>query len=226
MTRFDLNRSSGSHHSQHLRGVYLGIVTGNNKGDGANKFQLKLRFPWLPSGSSEESFWARIAVPMAGKERGTYFLPEIDDQVLVVFIHGEIERPVVIGSLWSGQDKPPENNQNGENNLRLIKSRAGHRLILDDTSGSERVILTDSTKKNKILLDTANDVVTVETADGDIDIKASKVVRMHGKAVNITTKGAFKAKGMQLTISTKGPINTKASGTLKLQAANVQTNGA
>lgn len=231
MTRFDLDRSQlRDQRADKLRGVYLGIVTANTKDGGDSKYQLKLKFPWLPSsgqGAQDETFWARIAVPMGGPTRGSYFLPEVDDQVLVVFEHGYVERPIVIGALWSAKQKPPEKNADGENNFRVIKSRAGHRMIFDDTKGAERVILVDKTKKNKILLDSANKVVTIETADGDIEIKAQETVRFHGKNVNVTTTGAIQGKGgMKLIVSTKGPINAKAGGVLKLQAMNAQANGA
>ncbi|HUH02716.1 MAG TPA: phage baseplate assembly protein V, partial [Kofleriaceae bacterium] len=154
-----------------LRGVYLAVVTANTEDGGDSKYRCKVKFPWL--GGSDDSFWARIVVPMAGAARGTYMLPEVEDQVLVVFEHGDVTKPLIIGGVWSEAQKPPETNADGKNNLRVIKSKTGHRLIFDDTDGAERVILVDSTGKNKVLLDSANKCVTVETADGDIEIKAS-----------------------------------------------------
>jgi uncharacterized protein involved in type VI secretion and phage assembly len=228
MSRLNLD-SFGSRDTRadRLRGVYLGIVTANTEDGGDSKYHVKLKFPWLPSSSGqEETHFARIAIPMSGAQRGSYFLPEVDDQVLVVFEHGFIEKPIVIGALWSAKQKPPEKNADGKNNFRVIKSRAGHRLIFDDTQGAERVILVDKSKKNKILLDSANKVVTIETADGDIEITAKAAVRLHGKDVNVTTTGAIEGKGgMKLIIATKATINVKASGVLKIQAANIQMNG-
>jgi uncharacterized protein involved in type VI secretion and phage assembly len=228
MSRLNLD-SFGSRdvRADRLRGVYLAIVTANTDNGGDSKYQVKLKFPWLPSSSGqEETHFARIAIPMSGVSRGTYFLPEVDDQVLVVFEHGFIEKPIVIGALWSAKQKPPEKNADGENNFRVIKSRAGHRLIFDDTKGAERVILVDKTKKNKILLDSANKVVTIETASGDIEITAKEAVRLHGQNVNVTTTGAIQGKGgMKLTVATKATINVKASGTLTIKAANIQMNG-
>ncbi|WP_428268829.1 phage baseplate assembly protein V [Haliangium sp.] len=227
MTRFELDRIP--HHAQRsdkLRGVYLAIVTANTKDGGDSAYQIKVKFPWLPGSDKDESYWARIAVPMAGPERGSYFLPEVDDQVLVVFEHGEVRRPIMIGALWSEKQKPPETNADGKNNFRIIKSRTGHRLVFDDTDGAERVILCDSTKKNKILLDSANKTVTIESADGDIEIKAKAGARLHGQNVNITTTDAIKGKGgIKLVISTKAAINVKADGELKLQSAMTKLNG-
>src|SRR6185312_2020453 len=101
---------------------------------------------------------------MGGKDRGAYFLPQVDDQLLVVFEHGDVDRPVIIGALWNNQQKPAENNDSGKNNTKLIKSRAGHRIIFSDKDGSETITIVDSTKKNKIILDSANKVIKIECA--------------------------------------------------------------
>src|SRR5690606_21967753 len=89
-----------------IRGVHLALVVNNKDDDGNLGYQVCVKYPWLSD--RDQSYWARIAVPMAGNERGTYFLPEIDDQVLVVFEHGDINRPIIIGTLWSKQQIPVE----------------------------------------------------------------------------------------------------------------------
>jgi len=203
----------------------MGVVTANTNEGGDSKHQVKVRFPWLPSGDSEESHWARMLTPMAGAQRGVYCVPEIDDQVLVVFEHGDIARPIVIGSLWSQAEPPPEVNADGKNNIRVIKSKSGHRIILDDTEGAERVIIVDSTKKNKILLDSANKVTTIETADGDIELKASKGIHLHGKEVTVTAKSNFSGKGTQsLEVGSGGALHVKAGGNLNLKGSSTQVN--
>ena len=88
---------------QKIYGVVIGIVTNNQDPDKLGR--VKVQFPWLSN--EDESFWARIASPMAGDKRGIYFLPEVDDEVLVVFEHGDMRFPYVIGALWNGQDSPP-----------------------------------------------------------------------------------------------------------------------
>ena len=113
-----------------LRGVHLAIVVDNKEGDGNPGYRVKIKLPWLSA--DDVTYWARIAVPMAGNKRGTYFLPEVDDQVLVVFEHGDIERPIVIGALWNDKQKPPQSNDDGKNDVKVIKSKTGHRLIIDD----------------------------------------------------------------------------------------------
>ena len=144
-----------------LRGVHLAIVVENTEGDGNPGYRVKVKFPWL--NEQEKTYWARIAIPMGGEERGTYFLPEVDDQLLVVFEHGDINRPIVIGALWSKKQEPVEVNESGKNNTKLIKSRSGHRIIFDDKEGAEKVTIVDKTKKNKIVLDSANKLVKIES---------------------------------------------------------------
>ena len=108
--------------AKRISGVVVGVVT--NTQDPAGLGRVKVKFPWLSD--SEESFWARVATPMAGKGRGFYFLPEVEDEVLMAFEHGDARFPYVLGALWNGQDKPPESNEDGKNNIRSIKSRSGH----------------------------------------------------------------------------------------------------
>src|SRR3954469_25816758 len=167
-----------------IRGVQLAIVVDNKDGVDNPGYRVKVKFPWL--NEQETSFWARIAVPMGGSGRGTYVLPEIDDQVLVVFEHGDINRPIVIGGLWSKKQEPVEVNQSGKNNTKLIKSRCGHRIIFDDKEGAEKIIIVDNTKKNKIVLDSVNKVVKIES-DGDIEVIAKSNVIMHSNALKIAT---------------------------------------
>ncbi|MBN9127373.1 MAG: hypothetical protein J0I90_07300, partial [Nitrosospira sp.] len=87
-------------------GVVVGIVTNNRDPD--NMHRVKVRFPWLSQ--NDESNWARVASPMAGNGRCAYFLPEVDDEVLLAFEHGSIEHPYVVGSLWNGRDQAHESN--------------------------------------------------------------------------------------------------------------------
>ena len=181
--------------SSKIRGVQLAIVVDNKDGEGNPGYRIKLKFPWL--NEQEASFWARIAVPMGGPGRGTYVLPEIDDQVLVVFEHGDIGRPIVVGSLWSKQQEPVEINQSGKNNTKLIKSRSGHRIIFDDKEGAEKVTIVDKTKKNKIVLDSVNRIVKIES-DGDIEVIAKANVIMHANALKIGTSEGVTGKARSL----------------------------
>ena len=224
--QIDSHENSRADRSGKLRGVFLAIVKENLEEGSDSKYKLKVRFPWLPSDSEEMSYFARIAIPMAGKERGTYYLPEVEDQVLVVFEHGDISKPIVIGAVFNEQQKPPENNAEGPNDLRVIKSRSGHRVCLDDKDGSERITIYDGSGKNIFLFDSKEKSVTIQATDGDIEITASSgAVRMHGQKVSITTKAKYNGKGTQLMeVKANATLDVKASSDLKGTASQVQIN--
>lgn len=121
-------------------GVVCGIVTNIDDPDGLG--QVKVKFPWLIE--EDESRWARVMSFMGGKERGGVFRPEVGDEVLVLFEHGDMRYPYIIGAVWNGKDTmPKERGSDADNNIRLIKSRSGHQIILDDTNGSEKVTVID-----------------------------------------------------------------------------------
>jgi uncharacterized protein involved in type VI secretion and phage assembly len=146
-------------------GVVVGIVTNNRDPD--NMHRVKVRFPWLSQ--NDESNWARVASFMTGNDRGAYFLPEVDDEVLLAFEHGSIEHPYVVGSLWNGRDQPHESNQDGANDNRSIKSRSGHVIRLCDKAGDEKIEVIDKTGDNKIVISASGNRIVVE-ATGDIEI--------------------------------------------------------
>ncbi|MEZ4468317.1 MAG: phage baseplate assembly protein V [bacterium] len=160
-------------------GVYVGIVT-NNK-DPENLGKIKVLFPWMDA--TTESHWARLATLYAGKDRGSYFVPEVGDEVLVVFEHGDMNRPYVVGSLWNGKDPLPEpGHPDGEDNHKVVETRSGHKLTFDDTAGAEFITLVDSSMNNRMVIDVAGDSITLLAATGDIHIKAP------AGSVNFTSK--------------------------------------
>lgn len=204
-----------------LRGVHLAIVVENKDGDGNPGYRVKLKFPWLHE--QETTYWARIAIPMGGNDRGTYVLPETGDQVLVVFEHGSVSRPIVIGALWSDKQPPVEVNTSGQNNTKLIKSRAGHRVIFDDKEGAERVIVVDKTRQNKIVLDSANKLVKIESA-GDITIKAADNVIVHANALQLGVAQALTGKGAQVLVHAGSTLGLKAGAEIKISGSQITSN--
>lgn len=204
-----------------IRGVQLAIIVDNKDGEGNSGYRVKVKFPWL--NEQETSFWARIAVPMGGSGRGTYVLPEIDDQVLVVFEHGDMNRPIVIGGLWSKKQEPVEVNQSGKNNTKLIKSRCGHRIIFDDKEGAEKITIVDRTKKNKIVLDSVNKIVKIES-DGDIEIKAKANLVMHANALKIGTSEGVTGKSISLLTHSAKTFGLKATNGITIAGGNTTIN--
>ena len=183
-----------------LSGVVVGLVSNNEDPDGMAR--VKLTFPWLTD--TEESAWARVTSFMAGGERGGYFLPEVGDEVLVAFEHGDINRAYVIGSLWNGVDKPPAANDDGKNNIRRIKSRSGHVITLDDTDGGEKIEIKDKTEKNSIIWDTAKNTITI-ASDKDLALNAP-----NGK-ISLDAKEISIKSSADTTIEATGNMTVKGS---------------
>lgn len=200
-----------------INGVVIGIVTNNKDPDGMGR--IKVTFPTLSD--DDESFWARMSTLMAGKDRGSFFLPEVEDEVLVAFGHGDIDDPYIIGALWNGVDTPPETNSDGKNNIRKIKSRSGHEIIfndekqkekleihtnkghtitLDDSSGAEKISIIDKTEKNLIEIDSVQNSIKIES----------------------TMKLNIKSKMVE--IESDGMMTLKAGATLTLQGALIKIN--
>ena len=208
-----LDGSAQQDRSGRVYGVVVGVVTNNQDPDGFGR--VKVKFPWLSD--VDESTWARVAAPMAGKQRGVYFLPEVDDEVLVVFEHGDVRTPYVLGALWNGLDAPPVTNDDGKNNVRLIQSRSGHVIKLNDEEGKETIEIIDKTKKNSIVIDTAKNTITV-TTDKDITFSAANgTIKLDAQKVEISSSGETKLKA-------GSTMNVEASATMTVKGATVNIN--
>jgi uncharacterized protein involved in type VI secretion and phage assembly len=153
-----------------INGVVIGTVTAVRPGE------VKLVFPWLHENDSEkkESDWARIATTMAGNGRGTFFMPEVDDEVLVAFDQGDFNYPYVIGFLWNGKDKPPESN----NQVRAIKTKSGHSLEFDDKSGQGKIKIKSSANQEIVINDTPPGNITISTFNPSANININTVTGM------------------------------------------------
>jgi uncharacterized protein involved in type VI secretion and phage assembly len=117
-----------------VNGVVVGIVTAVQPGS------VKVNYPWLDD--KHETDWARIATNMAGGGRGVFMMPEVGDEVLVAFEHGDTQNPYVIGFLWNGQDKPPGDSVND----RKLMSKNGHsvRFFDSDQPGQNGIVIEDA----------------------------------------------------------------------------------
>lgn len=149
-----------------IHGVTVALVRERN-GQG----QVRLEYPWLDP--NLRSDWAPVTSVMAGAGRGVFFMPEVDDQVLVAFQHGKFEHPVVVGFMWNGVDRPPTD----EPRERMIRSRNGHTIrFLDSTpaSGDQGGIVITDAHGNSIAL-----------SNGQISIEAVAVVQINAPSVLI-----------------------------------------
>lgn len=107
LARVEQPAAAGADGGRLVAGVAVGVVV--EAQDPETRGRIKVKFPWLPGErGGKTSFWARVALPLAGAERASFVLPEIDDEVLVAFEHGDLRRPVVVGFLWDGRKPPAE----------------------------------------------------------------------------------------------------------------------
>jgi len=195
-----------------LHGVVIGIVTNNDDPDKLGRVRVK--FPWLDE--QHESDWARLAAPGAGKERGLYVLPEVDDEVLLAFEHGDINRPFVLGGLFNGKDAPPLGDavKAGKVERRTLTTRAGHRLTITDEDGKGAIELQTRAGQRARLSDEQGQTgIVLETKDGQ---------RVHledkpGQAtITIVTKGG---QEIVLTDSPPGKITITSGGEVEIGGA-------
>lgn len=196
-----------------------GVVTNNKDPDKQGKVKVKL--PWVSD--NYETDWIRMTTFMGGGGRGSFFLPEVGDEVLLAFEHGDINRPYVIGALWNGVDKSPEDNSDGQNNIRKIKSRsgheiifndddkakkekieihtkAGHKIVLDDSAGQEKIEIIDKSENNKLIIDSVQNSINIESAM-KLSIKAN-IVEIEGtSSLTLKSNAVLTIQGLPVKIN-------------------------
>lgn len=206
--------------SGQMPGLVEAIVVDNKDPDKLGR--VKLKFPMLPE--MPESFWARLVMPMAGKKRGWMTIPEVDDEVLVAFVHGDINHAIVIGSLYNGVDVPPYANEDGNNDLRVFQSRSGHRLTFDDKSGDERIELIVHNEEIRVIWDAKEKVLSLYSGK-DIIVEAKETISMKCKDFILEAESSINAKSGKTTEIKSGSICTVDGGSkLKLKASKVSIN--
>jgi uncharacterized protein involved in type VI secretion and phage assembly len=123
-----------------MDGVVIGLV--NSVEDPAKRGRLEVVFPWLADGENTTG-WARVATLMSGPGRGSWFMPEKHDEVLVAFEHGDPQHPYIIGYLWNGKDKPPNDDIGDDHTkVRRLHTVSGHRVDFDDRASKEKIVVT------------------------------------------------------------------------------------
>ena len=156
-----------------LYGAYPATVLDNQDPDSQGRVKVKL--PWMPDneGGGYE-VWARLAMMMAGNNRGTWFVPDTGDEVLVVFEGGDARRPYVVGALWNGSDAPPQQ-MDADNNKKVIRSRNGVKVTLDDQSGQEKFICETPAGQKLTLKDGPGNVIIEDSNGNSIKLEPSGI---------------------------------------------------
>jgi uncharacterized protein involved in type VI secretion and phage assembly len=169
-----------------LYGAYPATVTDIRDPDSQGR--VKVRLPWMPDNEGGGyDVWARLATLMAGGARGTWLVPDVGDEVLVVFEAGDARRPYVVGSLWNGGDAPPEQMDGAGNNYKkTVASRRDIRITLDDTEGAETLTLKTPGGQ------------TIEMKDGGLSIEVKDAsgnsVKLEPSGVTVTAAAQVKVQ--------------------------------
>jgi len=178
--------------------------------------RIKVKLPWPPDQANEsDEVWARMATMFDGADRGSWFLPEIDDEVLVAFLFGNPEQPFIIGGMWNGVDGPPEAaNHSAENNIKLLRSRNGVMVTFDDSSGSEKLVL-ETPGGQKVTLSDGPGNIRLEDNNGNS-------VDMGPSGVSITASSILKIEASTVTIDATA-VNVNAATATFSGLVNAQT---
>jgi uncharacterized protein involved in type VI secretion and phage assembly len=174
-------------------GVYPALVSDIKDLDVQGRVEVTL--PWSPDPGSGAGYkaWARLATLMGGSNRGSWFIPEVKDEVLVAFEGGDARRPYVVGALWNGSDAPPESmDSNGKNNKKVLRSRNGVKVTLDDEDGKENLVL-ETPGGQKITL---KDPGTVEIVDSN-----GNSIKLESGGITINTSAKVTLQASQVSVS-------------------------
>jgi uncharacterized protein involved in type VI secretion and phage assembly len=194
----------------------VSIATVLNNIDCTGEARVQLMLPWLPGYTP----WARLSTPMAGMARGTFFVPQIGDEVLIAFNHGDVREPYVLGTCWNTMDRPPSMAPTDAVTMRKIRTPLGHELSFDEATQS---VTLSSNTMSSITLDLAKAEISTPTAKvtigkaGDVTISAKTKLTLEAPVIEINAKTL-------LTVQSNGTAALKATGTCAVNGEMVKIN--
>lgn len=187
---------------------YLATVVSLDDPDHGNRVQVRL-LAFDDVDKQDAPMWARVVAPFAGKDRGAFFLPDVDDEVLVVFMNGDARFPIILGGLWNGNAASPAAIQSGgTNRYKRIKSKNGIVITLDDQQGQETLKL-ETPGGQKITLQDGPGTITVEDSNGNS-------IKLESAGITVTASAKVKVNASQVEVS---------AGMVKVDAAMSKFSG-
>ena len=216
-----------------VSGLQIGVVTVlENDPDGEDRIKVKL--PLIST--ADEGIWARLATLDAGNERGTFFRPEIGDEVIVGFLNDDPRHPIVLGMCHSSAKPAPETAKDTNHHKGYI-SREKMKLTFDDekkiialeTPGGNKITLSDEDKGlvledqngNKITLNDSG--IKIESSK-DLILQAAKDIKIEGLNTEVKAQTAFKASGTGSAEVSGASTTIRGSATTVIQGGLVQIN--
>ena len=189
--------------------------------------------------------WAKVAAPYTGKEWGQYFLPEIGDQVLLVFEDGNIEKPYVIGCIPRDNDKLLRKSTDENNGTKQIMTRNGSRITFEDDTDEEgkkdKITVATANEMHRFILDNEKESVILEdkegncrvemrTKDGKIRIHTEKKLEITvGDSIEVVmnaSSGEIRMKANKVSIEASNRLNLETDGSAKLSGQQTIVEGA
>jgi uncharacterized protein involved in type VI secretion and phage assembly len=175
-----------------FQGAHLAEVTSLDDPDGRARVQLRL-FNFDGVDDHDATIWARVAAPFAGDNRGTFFIPDVGDEVLVVFVNGDPRHPIVVGGLWNGSATPPESISGGRNVKKVIRSKNGVKVTLEDEDGQEKFIA-ETPGGQKVTLKDGPGSIIIEDSNGNS-------VKLETAGITITASAKVTINASQVAVS-------------------------
>lgn len=192
MTTISRSRST----DKRYYGIVEALVVDVN--DPEKEGRVRLSYPWFDADMQSE--WVRVAQLYAGGGYGAFFAPELGDEVAVCFVHGDMRLPIVVGGLYNGQDKPATHRAD-DRDEKLIRTKAGHQIVLIDTEGSETIRFVEKDGKHSIEISTADNGVTITSGGGKITLRAEEIEIKADKSMSIEAGGPLAVKGSTIDLN-------------------------
>ncbi len=195
-----------------------GIVSDNKDPD--KKGRLRIHFPiW---GDNIVTDWIPMMRPYSGKDQGLFMLPQVGERVLCIFLNDNANKPIVLGSFYNSQSKPPIDHNKGD--VKMITSPKGTTIVLDDTDGKERIEIFAKEGKMRMVLDKEKGISIINEL-GDIKIKCKKLTIKADDAASIKMKKGFKIEADEIKMQSKKGIELKASGNVVAKGNKIKLKG-
>lgn len=176
-----------------MQAAMLAQVVSLDDPDSRNRVQVRL-LAHDGVGEQDAPLWARVVAPFAGSDRGVFFLPDVDDEVLVVFVGGDMRHPLIIGGLWNGSASAPADIESGGvNRYKRIKSRNGIVITMDDQSGQEELKL-ETPGGQKVTLKDGPGSITIEDSNGNS-------IKLESAGITVTASAKVTVNASQVMVS-------------------------
>jgi phage protein D/phage baseplate assembly protein gpV len=194
------------------RDLVVGVVTNNN--DPEQTGRVRVKYPSLSD--SEESAWARVASMSAGNGRGLMMLPQLDEEVIVGFEQGDTRRPIVLGSLFNGKDKPGADLlQNRDGSFALLSNEKAHIHTKKDLEikSDQKMIVEVQQDQNFKVQGNMNHETTGNSKlkAQQYTVEAGTSLTVKGVSVTVEASASLTLKGATIDVQASGPLNLKGA---------------